>query len=820
MNKITCLFLIIGLCSACSGGSALPEISEDTLDLKKLARNSNSTNTIVELIRGYTHTDKHGHMFGKNQSKDTVAFSLNGCSDQTTIQVSGYDIDTATEVEVLVNHTKIGYLSSGSRNNAFNSGDQFKIDALTNESTIVSFNQTRGSKERWGVTNILAYECNATPVQISNTPDNNQYGHLLNESTNYAEAVFAFEKQNAALTLSVTGYDINNNNEVSVWLNEEQIGTLSKGRKQTWNSGDKFILTTEDQLSGQNLITFKQSNPGAYWGVTSLSIIPTVITFPDTEDPAPDTTTLDIRIAEFVVVPSEESGRTARLIALTNDGVNLFAVSSIEGKIYKVSEGSATLWFNVKQALSGKLNDTNSIEGGLRSLAFHPEFASNGKFYTSEVHNRPQNNADLKYLSDAAVPSTFDSVVSEWTHEANGSFSGPREVLRIGTPGPHIIKQISFNPYATFEDDDYGLLYIAHGDGGVFYDPLGGQNNDALGKILRINPLQEESQAYSVPSDNPFLSNSNMLDEVYAIGLRSPHNLAFTKSGQLIAADIGNLNVEEVNFVDAGGDYGWKMREGTNVHLGAELGTGVAPLPENDATFGYTYPVAQFNHDPQYSGGVAIAGAYPIENDSELHGVYIYGEFATLGDLYYSDLSAMQQAVTKGHPSALRTAPTLNFNVLFDHDANPETPSVEKSSMLDIINDSTFYPQNGNRADLRFGRGPMGEVYITSKQNNTIYIVENSVPKSQARNDSYTVMKNASLQVQASGVLENDSNGLATTVVNTGTQHGSVTLNTDGSFKYVPDKGFVGQDSFTYKSTANGLDYSNEATVTITVTKK
>ena len=447
-----------------------------------------------------------------------------------------------------------------------------------------------------------------------------------------------------------------------------------------------------------------------------------------------DTGDFDIRISTFSTVPSEADGRRARLISLTNDGVNLYAISSIEGKIYKISRDSADLWFDVKQALGNKLNTRQSGEGGVRSLAFHPDYANNRKFYTSELQNRPQDTSGLTYLSEASEPDNLDGVITEWTHNIDGTFT-QREVLRIAPPGPHRIKQIAFNPYAIPTDDDYGLLFIAHGDGGHWRYPLGGHNNDALGKILRINPLAEANARYSIPADNPFIGNSQILDEVYAIGFRSPHNLSFTKSGQLISAEIGNRNAEEINFVDAGGNYGWKEREGNKVYLSPDREIGVAPLPDNDVIFGYIYPVAQIEHHPE-DGPIAIAGGYPIENGSELSGIYLYGEFASTGELYYSFLTEMEQAITTGNPENLQMAPTQTFSVLFDHDSDPLTTHLIKDSMLDVINDSPLYTPGSDRADLRFGRGPSGEVYITSKQNNTIYLVENTVPPLRATDET------------------------------------------------------------------------------------
>jgi len=731
--------MLSGMLAAC-GDNGQPQSIEDSPSGSNSVAVLDDLSSYVELTRGSINTDKYGNKFGDIPNQDSATFTFAGCEGETNLSVTGYDIDTNAEIEVVVNDVRIGHLSQSARNNAVNSGDQFDLDALLDtfgaslrSVNNLSFNQTKRNGERWGVTNILVSECNPDDtdsgtaaggtdyIQLTGTPDVNQYGYKFGDSTYYSEAVFSFKHRNAELTLSVTGYDIDKSDEVSVWLNDNKIGTLSRGRNRKLNSGDQFTLPVNDQRDGQNLIRFRQNKPGADWGVTNLSLAAPSDTRP--------TTPLEIQISEFAVIPTEAN---ARLISLTNNGVNLYAVSSIEGKIYSVSKGEASLWLDVKQALAGKLNTTNSTEGGVRSLAFHPEYINNRKFYTSEVHDRPSNAAGLNYLSDALQPSGLDSVVSEWIHNVDGTFTGPREVVRIGNPGQHIIKQISFNPHAEPGDEDYGLLYIAHGDGGHYTTPLGGHNNDALGKILRINPLQKGSAVYTVPASNPFVSDSDMLDEVYALGLRNPHNLSFTKSGQLIVADIGNRNVDEVNFVDAGGDYGWKLREGNKVYLSPDRGTGVAPLPDDDATFGYTYPVAQLEHDPDYDGGIAIAGGYPIENGSELDNIYIYGEFATIGDLYYSYLDEMAQAETTGDPSLLRTAPTLDFNVFFDHDDNPATASLKKDSMLDIINDSPRYSPASNRADIRFGRGPLGEVYITSKQIGTIYLIENSVPPLEA----------------------------------------------------------------------------------------
>ena len=149
-------------------------------------------------------------------------------------------------------------------------------------------------------------------------------------------------------------------------------------------------------------------------------------------------------------------------------------------------------------------------------------------------------------------------------------------------------------------------------------------------------------------------------------------------------------------------------------------------MPANDESFGYTYPAAQFLQELN-GGSTAIAGGYAVENGSALDGQFIYGEFASTGDVYHSSLSELQAATTSGAPAELAQAATYRASILFDDDGAVTTPAIPKASMLDVIDDSPMY-DGVRRADLRFGQGPAGELYITSKRNNTIYLVSSSDP--------------------------------------------------------------------------------------------
>ncbi|MGB7299176.1 MAG: PQQ-dependent sugar dehydrogenase, partial [Burkholderiaceae bacterium] len=402
--------------------------------------------------------------------------------------------------------------------------------------------------------------------------------------------------------------------------------------------------------------------------------------------------------------------------------------------IYAIAENQPSLlWFDLAGALrenGQQLNTADNFHVGLRSIAFHPDFENNGKFYVSAMLDRPVNTNGLTYLSDVAEPIEADGVLIEWEADPETmavNWNSYREVFRVGMPVyDHTIKQIQFGPD--------GLLYIAHGDGSVKSATTGGGQrlDDALGKILRVNPLQSGDAPFSIPADNPFVGNPAALPEIYSLGHRNPHHIAFTPSGQLIVADSGRDNLDEINLVEKGGDHGWSAREGTYVHLqGGGLLDGIAILPEDDAANGYVYPAIQFGHTgPRGANfvGQALGGGYVVNNNSPLQGKYFYCEFATLGEVYFADVTEMEGTVRQGAPSDLTQAQIHRAKIMFDHDGNPGTASVSRQSMTDVVNDSPNYDGSG-RADIRFGQGPDGTLYIMSKRNGTIYRIANSRPE-------------------------------------------------------------------------------------------
>ena len=473
-------------------------------------------------------------------------------------------------------------------------------------------------------------------------------------------------------------------------------------------------------------------------------------------------------------------------------------VTATEGTIFAINDNgagvtSAVPWFNASAALqsaTGRAMNGNTGQKGLQSVAFHPDFGNvgtpgYGKLYTTMVEDRPANpgSSSFKYLGNSSCGwCGADGVLAEWTfNHSTGQVTtnSYRELFRVNMPGDdHPIKQARFNPYAQPGDEDYGLLYMTHGDSNN-QDSLGNDpqdRGDLMGKMIRINPLQSGANRYTIPSTNPFYSSSNpsptgasVLGEVFAYGLRNPHTFSFNPDDQgnihILVGDIGRDNVEEVNLVKPGYNYGWTKREGTFIHLqeidwppgnpNAGYYDGVDPLPANEATVGidsygtrYTYPVAQWDHNSDsvqvgddWWTGTAIASSFVIQNGSDpaLDNQFIHLNFGPYnGYVYHNDFDDIRNAVTQlnpgdpsqVHPSELTQAETFRLHISYDNDNNPLTAP----QLTDDFN-RVFDPY-WSRSDARFASGLLGEMYISSKFVSTndplakIFIVSNTIPYS------------------------------------------------------------------------------------------
>jgi glucose/arabinose dehydrogenase len=434
------------------------------------------------------------------------------------------------------------------------------------------------------------------------------------------------------------------------------------------------------------------------------------------------------------------------LISITHrpDRSDLY-VTTQTGQVYEVdAAGNASVWFDYNQSVavakpnaydSFKLTTTDANHGGLRSVAFHPDFENNGLFYTSAAVVYPGNTYGLNYIGTSQTSEQSDSAVAEWRYDFGSGQVDPnsyRELFRVNMPVyDHPIKQMAFNPYATPGDEDYGLLYITHGDGSVQSAIAGGGlvPDDALGKVLRINPLKQGDAPYTTPN-NPFVGDPGTLDEIYTLGHRNPHNLSFALDGEgnsrVIVAEIGRDNIEEINILQKGANFGWSDREGTFIHLedGGFI-NGVAELPDDEwALNDYVYPAVQYDHDAEPGAGYvgsAVAGGFVLDHpDYEaIANQYLFADFGTFsGNLYHADWSEMLAAHTQladyQLPSELSQAQMYRLILTLDDDGDGQTDRA-----ADNLNAVFGVARN----DVRFGRGPDGRMYLTSKKTGKLYVV-------------------------------------------------------------------------------------------------
>lgn len=236
-------------------------------------------------------------------------------------------------------------------------------------------------------------------------------------------------------------------------------------------------------------------------------------------------------------------------------------------------------------------------ERGLLSLAFHPQYRTNGFFYV----NYTDRNGDTRVERFTV------------TSDANrADAASTKLILTVAQPyanhnGGHIL----------FGPDN--MLYIAMGDGGSGGDPQNhAQNrNDLLGDLLRIDV---SGDPYTIPADNPFRNQTGLRGEIWAYGLRNPWRVAFDRTdGNLYIADVGQNQIEEVNVVrsNAGGlNYGWRVMEGSQCYNPSS----------NCSRTGLTLPVVEYQHAGgacSVTGGLVYRGA----QIASLRGHYFYADY-------------------------------------------------------------------------------------------------------------------------------------------------------------------------------------------------
>ena len=347
-------------------------------------------------------------------------------------------------------------------------------------------------------------------------------------------------------------------------------------------------------------------------------------------------------------------------MAHSGDNTNRLFIADQIGKIYVIE--------NDELVSEPFLDITNKVvsldivydERGLLGLAFHPNFENNGRFFVYYSSQKTAENIN------------HESILSEFSvSDENPNLADPdseRVIFRVNQPeANHNGGQLVFG-----KD---GYLYIGLGDGGGAGDVHGtignGQDiNTPLGSILRIDV--DVGDPYSIPYDNPFVGNEG-LDEIYAWGFRNPWKFSFDReTDYLFVADVGQDNWEEIDIVEKGINYGWRIMEGYNPYdldLADQLGIDIETLGK---------PIHEYSHDV----GKSITGGFIYRGlqSEEMYGKYIFADWST---------------------SFVRA----DGKIYFLEESEPDI-----WERYELISSGAF-----NRFILSLGEDEQGEIYILSK---------------------------------------------------------------------------------------------------------
>jgi hypothetical protein len=382
----------------------------------------------------------------------------------------------------------------------------------------------------------------------------------------------------------------------------------------------------------------------------------------------------------------------------------------------------------------------NRLESGFIGFTFHPEFDRNGLFYTVTSERAQGNPAKPDFIPPGFTLAdvNFHNVITEWhaTNPAANTFEGTRrELLRIGqivSTLTHPFGDVEFNPTAKPGSPDYGLLYTSGSDMGFSNGGPPHNNNPAqtqrldtlVSAILRIDPRSPSVSGgmkgfgdYTVPAINKFAADGDpkTFGEIYAYGFRNTHRLSWDLTdGTMFGSDIGMNNIEEINIIHEGANYGWMKREGIwengITRPGGSLDQLFALPP--DVLSGrtkdeFTYPVAMYDHNDgqAITGGFTYHGRIPA-----LRGKFVFGDIVR-GRVFVADTAALKKA-DDGVP---QTVAPIEEIQLYTRDANGRRTYVTFHELVEAANGAT-----ATRADLHFGRSRDGELFLTSRQDGWI----------------------------------------------------------------------------------------------------
>ncbi|MGD2067148.1 MAG: PQQ-dependent sugar dehydrogenase [Gemmatimonadota bacterium] len=463
------------------------------------------------------------------------------------------------------------------------------------------------------------------------------------------------------------------------------------------------------------------------WPAAALLIgaAPVALSAQTTRNPFPDPIVqgdaVVVDVADFATVP-DVGGEPARMMRLVDEPVTeRVFVNGMRGPIWVVGRGGGTaeLYLDIDDPAWGIGVQSRGRERGFQNFALHPDFAregapGRGRFYTWTDVIDTSPPADFRPGGDQ---SSHHTVLSEWraADPSAPTYDGgaPRELVRFEQPfGNHNAGHLAFDPTLEPGDPDYGLLYVGVADGGSGGDPMDMAENlaSAFGKVLRIDPLGSGGTggAYGIPPSNPFTAGGppGALGEIWAYGVRNPQRFGWDpETGAMYLADIGQNTVEEVSLATPGADLGWNAWEGSFRYTGR--GGVETSDPRSDP--GVTYPLVEWAHgDPLLLGRSAVTGVVVVRGDRipVLRDRVLFGDFPS-GEIFHFDVDDPPEGGNQG------------FRRVLLRDGG------EVKTFLQLIRERNGEQgrQPASRADLRFGEGADGRIFLLNKHDGVIRVL-------------------------------------------------------------------------------------------------
>ena len=455
-----------------------------------------------------------------------------------------------------------------------------------------------------------------------------------------------------------------------------------------------------------------------------LVAVPALAQAPTDPFPAPIAATegvIRVRFVEFASIP-DTAGEAPRIMLLVDEpGTRRMFVNTMRGPLYTSSYDGRTVvqYLDINAQNWGVGVQSMGRERGFQSFAIHPQFGQAGtpgfgKLYT---WTDSTNTAPKPDFVPGGGTNTHATVLFEWTakNPAAATYDGgpPREMLRLEQPfANHNGGHMSFNPLATAGSADFGLLYVGVADGGSGGDPLGLAQNlgSPFGKVLRINPLGSNSAngKYGIPAGNKFAGdgNASTLGEIYAYGVRNPQRFGWDpRNGNLFLADIGQDIVEKLSLVPEGANLGWNKWEGSFGFISRQA----VSLTNRRGDASVTYPVVEYGQlDPLLQTQSAVTGVHVYRRNTipQLANLVLFGDFPS-GEIFYIQADKLPS----GGQDAIR-------RILLSDGGEAKT-------FLKVIQEKNVKQGKPpvTRADLRFGAGPDGQVFLLNKHDGTIRLL-------------------------------------------------------------------------------------------------